>query len=489
MRTVAALCLSILLLAANAARAGWTYEAAYGGSGDDVARAVLETLNGNYLLVGYSTSSGSGTADGCLIEVAPHSEQVWQKFVDLGGEEHFLDAVQLNNGDLIIVGNIIPQGSDKPDGLIVRCDSTGQVIWSRIYGGSESEDLRSVAADPTGNLVAVGTTASFGHGAQDVWVVKFNADGDTVWVRTFGGTNKDYGRDVVVDAHGNMAVSACSYFMGSPDVYMLYLQPNAATTWIRSFGTGGWDEGYGVTLLGEITVFVGYMFTGWSYSHDMLAVAMNASGDTVWTGHYGTVIDDYAYAAATTHDGYILLAGEKRLSQSRPRDAICAKIDAQGKQLWLKEFAHDGSEFFYDVMETRTGHYLFVGFTTSFGNGGQDFYLVKTDPDGGVTGIEANASFTVPEQIALLPNYPNPFNPSTHVRFELPREAHVVVRVKNLRGRVVRTLFSGSANAGSHDLLWDGRNELQQEVPSGLYICTLRVNGEAVATRKMLLVR
>ena len=469
--------------------AGQTFEAAYGGSADDVARAVLETQNGNILLVGYSKSSGNGTWDGYLVEVTPRGKQVWQKFIDLGGDEYFADVLQLANGDLLLVGQAQAQGADNRDALLIRADSTGNLVWSKRIGGAEGDNAASLAACPDGNFVTVGSTRSFGHGDSDVWLIKFTADGDTLWTRTFGGTGHDEGRAVAVDGSGNIFISAMSHNPYSPDFYMLELAPNASTTWIRTYGTSGWDEGYGLTLLGDQAVFVGYRYVGAGRAHDMCAVSMKADGDTLWTGHYGTSLNEYAYGAATTHDGYLLLAGEQRVSGSSPKDAVAAKVDNSGHQVWLDLFSHDNSEIFYAAAETRSGYYLFVGFTNSFGNGGLDAYLVKTDANGVVTGVTSPSHQVVPAEFALRPNYPNPFNPETHIRYEVPKSCRVELVVLDVRGHLVRVLRQGTVSPGVYEAVWDGRDAQGQPVSSGVYVAQLRTGDRVVASRKMTLLK
>ncbi len=489
MRGVHLLAAVLAMLLPVGAFAGHTYESTYGGSGDDVARAVLETQNGKYLLVGYSKSSGNETWDGYLVEVAPHGEQIWQKFVDLGGDEFFNDELQLSNSDYLLAGKIKAQGSDNTDALLVRTDSSGNVLWHKTYGGSENDAASAIAACPDGNFIFVGSTKSYGHGNYDVWVVKVNPSGDTLWTRTFGGTTEEEAQDVAVDASGNIYISARTFNPYAPDFYMLDLAPNASTHWIVSFGTGGWEEGFGVSLLGERAVFAGYLHVGGGRSHDMCAVCMKADGDTAWTGHYGTYKDEYAYAVTTTPNNNLVMVGEQRLYSGAQKDAVVVKITASGQQLWFKEFAHDKDEIFRDVMVTSDGYYVLVGFTNSFGHGGRDMYLVKTTPDGEVTSVASRSTSATPRAYSLLVNYPNPFNPSTHVRFELPRAQEVELVVKDVRGHTVKVLQRGKLAAGVHDVVWQGQDERGQTVSSGVYFCILRSGNRVLATHKMMLLK
>ncbi|HOT98119.1 MAG TPA: SdrD B-like domain-containing protein [bacterium] len=87
-----------------------------------------------------------------------------------------------------------------------------------------------------------------------------------------------------------------------------------------------------------------------------------------------------------------------------------------------------------------------------------------------------NAVVEVPTKHALEQNYPNPFNPETRINFSLKEAGRVALTIYNVRGEAVRTLISGPMNAGAHMVVWDGRNDYGQPLPSGMYIYTMRVN-------------
>ena len=93
-----------------------------------------------------------------------------------------------------------------------------------------------------------------------------------------------------------------------------------------------------------------------------------------------------------------------------------------------------------------------------------------------------------PRQTALLQNHPNPFNPSTTIRFHLATRSDIRLDIYSVRGQRVRTLASGSHPAGSHTVAWDGRNDQGASVASGVYFYRL-VAGRFVQTRKMVLLK
>jgi hypothetical protein len=94
----------------------------------------------------------------------------------------------------------------------------------------------------------------------------------------------------------------------------------------------------------------------------------------------------------------------------------------------------------------------------------------------------------LPKQFALRQNFPNPFNPETKIRFDLPEQAEVTVRIFNLLGEEVVTLKQEKMPAGTHTLSWDGRNKAGQVAPNGVYFLRVEADNK-VATKKLLLVR
>ena len=103
---------------------------------------------------------------------------------------------------------------------------------------------------------------------------------------------------------------------------------------------------------------------------------------------------------------------------------------------------------------------------------------------------EIAGAFKKPDAFRLAQNVPNPFNPRTAIRFEVPGASGgaVELAVFDLLGQRVRTLASGSIEAGSHEITWDGRDEMGRDVSSGVYVARLKGEG-FVGARKMVLIR
>jgi hypothetical protein len=103
-------------------------------------------------------------------------------------------------------------------------------------------------------------------------------------------------------------------------------------------------------------------------------------------------------------------------------------------------------------------------------------------------GTTTAAPSITPQQLELLPNVPNPFNPTTHIRFATPAEGPVRIAIYDARGALIRVLVDKTFPSGHHDAVWDGRDGKGSAVSSGVYLCRLEQRSE-FRTRKIVLIK
>ena len=120
-----------------------------------------------------------------------------------------------------------------------------------------------------------------------------------------------------------------------------------------------------------------------------------------------------------------------------------------------------------------------TGYTDSFGFGGKDVWVVKTDENG----TEIESPF-IPQTTELFQNYPNPFNPVTSINYALSEAGQAELSVFNLNGQLVRSLVNGKQEKGAHKVEFDAG-----DLTSGLFIYSLKVDGKQVQSRKMMLLK
>ena len=122
------------------------------------------------------------------------------------------------------------------------------VVWTKTYGGPGNDRGYSVQQTSDGGYIIAAKRDFSGGGGSHIYLLKTNAHGDTVWAKTYGDTGYSEGLSVQQTADGGYIIvgSTHSLDVGRCDVYLVKTDPNGDTLWTRTYGGDGWDYGYSV---------------------------------------------------------------------------------------------------------------------------------------------------------------------------------------------------------------------------------------------------
>jgi hypothetical protein len=583
----------------------------YGGSSDDYGQSVYQTTDGGYIITGKTNSFGAGSYDVYLVKTDANGDTLWSRTYGGSGLDWGYSVQQTTDGGYIIASFTYSFGAGGPDFYLVKTDANGDSLWTRTYGGSSDDYGFSVQQTTDGGYIITGFTTSFGAGGWDVYLVKTDANGDTLWTRTYGGYANDDAQSVQQTSDGGYIIAGTteSFGAGGEDVYLVKTDANGDTLWTCTYGGSGGDRGQCV----QQTSDGGYIFAGATMSfgagsYDVYLVKTDANGDELWTRTYGGNGTDVGYSVRQTFDSGYILTGWTTSFGAGWEDVYVVRTDANGDTLWTRAYGGGYWEYGHSVQQTSDGGYIVAGATYSFGAGRDDFYLLKiageapepdvsieivpddppvTVPQGGSFGftgsvtnniedpqttdawtmaigpeketygpfkmrndveLEAGQTRTaqfnqrvanlaplgfydyiaycgdypstaidssffqveviagtssggeemgwvlmgsfsegeltdLPSEFALLSNYPNPFNASTVISYELPGVTHVKLEVYNLRGQKVATLVDAQQEAGYRSVTWQ-----DSEAASGVYFYKLTA-GDFTEVKRMTLLR
>lgn len=301
-------------------------------------------------------------------------------------EEGSSIAVTFDKG-FIMVGSTGSFGLGNSDIYIVKADSNGNYEWSKSYGGPQSDIGLSVKQTSDSGFVIAGYTNSFGAGGYDVYILKTDRLGDTLWTKTFGGTDWDLGYEVVQTLDGGYAIvgETYSFGLGDNDMYLIRIDSNGDLLWTKTYG--GVEQDYGRTLIE--TADTGFLIAGATYtfdtdSGDAFVVKTNNVGDITWTRHYGgTGMDMFNDAIESIDLGYVFL-GTTTGYDAKSKDAFLFRTDLTGVKTWhLTMGWPEGEEEGHELIELKYKQYVMLCTSNFFGAGGIDFYLVFADETGG----------------------------------------------------------------------------------------------------------
>lgn len=328
----------------------------------------------------------------------------------------FLGTADFGGGPITHVG-----GGDI---FVAKYDARGRHVWSQRFGGVGLDRSRAIAVDVFGNILVTGSfqrTADFGGGpltsagAVDVFLAKYDARGNHIWSRRFGGTGAETGISVDVDRAGNVLLTGefqrTVDFGGGPmtsagswDVFVVRLDFDGDHIWSRRFGDSGADAGWGIAadvdgnalVTGE---FMGTMDLGGGPRssagfEDIFVAKYDASGQHIWSRRFGLVDTDRGLDIAVDGSGNVLVTGRTYLGDFgggvvTVRGLFVAKFDPDGSHIWSQGYfgnldtpsiAVDGAGNVVVAGDMKTSVNFGGDFLSSTGT--WDVFVVRFDPDG-----------------------------------------------------------------------------------------------------------
>lgn len=307
----------------------------FGGTGNDIARSVIQLPDSGFMMAGYTNSFGAGGYDVLIVKTDKNGNKLWQNTYGGGDWDFAYDLIRGPDANFYIVGNTSSFGSGKKDGYLLKIDSIGNVIDQKFYGGVEDDELKSIISTNDNKLATVGFTKSKGELNGDGYFLKLELNGDTIFTRTFGGPYLDYALDLIQK--------------GQSQNYDFYLC--GAKTYSINAETRSYVQRYT-----ELGVFIA----------DTNDFRNNSNREFVSI----TNSQELPYISGLAHTidmGYPAL--QEEVFEIYP-DLHEGRINDSGDT---------GNEIIYSIEGTGDGGYLSVGSTDGYNSLGKDIYLIKRD--------------------------------------------------------------------------------------------------------------
>ena len=409
---------------------------AIGGTGDDYVKAVIQTTDGGYVLVGHTLSFGLGIY---IVKLDATGTIQWTKTMGIGSADIGNSIIQTKNNGYVIAGSTGSYGTGSPHMYIIKLDSNWIIEWSRTVGGSSGEYAYSIIQTVDSGYVAAGDTF-FGAGYFDMYLAKLSSSGSLQWTRTIGGNRNDVAYSIIqtLDSGVIAAGRTESFGAGDPgDMYIVKLNSNGILEWSKSIGGPNGETAYSIVQSSDS----GYVITGNTYSfgayvYDLYTVKIDKNGNSCGNS-----------SSLTSISGSGGILGIPNSSITFPASTITTPTPV---------ISSDG---------THTTLCL--------------------------VGSHRNSN-EIPKAFELEQNYPNPFNPTTKIKFAVPSNvkgetSNVKIIVYDILGKEVITLVNEQLQPGTYEVEFDG-----SKYSSGVYFYKLSAEsglGESTKTKKMLLVK
>ncbi len=263
--------------------------------------------------------------------------------------------------------------------LVFINSSFAQITFQKTFGGAQDDVFYSVQQTFDGGYIMVGCTNSFGAGSYDVYLVKTDLNGDTLWTKTYGGTGDDNGNFVqqTIDSGYIITGSTYSFGPGWEIIYLIKTDSKGDTIWTKTYEPLGPFGHGGVSLSVKQTLDGGYILdcTAQVNFPIILLIKTNAVGDTLWTRSYGMHVLGYESSILQTIDSGYIITGTR--DESNQYDVYLLKTDFNGNLIWKRTYGGNSfGDHGFSIRQTSDGGYIVTGNHNYFAGG---VCLIKTN--------------------------------------------------------------------------------------------------------------
>lgn len=292
--------------------------------------------------------------------------------------------------------------------IVLSAQQTPFLQWQKSFGGDMLDKIRSVKQTFDGGYILAGHTFSNkgdvknNHGQNDYWIIKLDAEGNTEWSKTYGGSSYDYAISAVQTSDSGYAVAGYTFSNdgdvsgnhGNYDYWIIKIDKNGGLQWQKTFGGTGNDFANSI----QQTADGGYIVAGSTASKDgdvtgnngntdFWVIKLDASGNLTWQKAFGDINNDQAYSVQQTKDNGYIVAGYTDVPL-KSRDYYILKLDATGNFQWQKRYGGNGIDVALSIQQISNGGYIVGGYSNSTdGNitnnhGKYDYWILNLNANG-----------------------------------------------------------------------------------------------------------
>jgi hypothetical protein len=301
------------------------WQKTYGGPGTEEGNAVRQTPDGGYVVAGSTNSFGSGDYDAWVLKLDQAGNVVWEKVYQMPlGDEAFSIERTVDGGYILAGYTTFAPRAPEREFWILKLSSQGTIETYRIFGGIERDQARSVKPTSGGGYIVAGSTDSFGAGSRDMWILKLDDFLNVTWQKAYGGTESESFRSIWEVSTGDYIVAGSTHSFGPANSTLVVK--------LDSLGTVEWERVYGSLRVPETiqeTPDGGFILASPSSlgpgGTAILLLKLDVAGNIEWEKTYGWLLEDSVESATQTGDGGFAVAGR----------STSFNLDATGRDLWI----------------------------------------------------------------------------------------------------------------------------------------------------------
>ena len=423
------------------------FEKVYGGNGYDYGNSVTQTYNKGYAVVGSTTSFGFGSTDAYLLLTDSMGVAIGHNtFGGINIDQGYSVKQTIDSG-LIIAGYTNSFGHGGYDMYVIKTDKNYNTVWEKTYGGTDWDFAYSIAQTPSDSgYIIAGSTYSYGSGNEDMYLVKTNSAGDTLWTKTYGGAGDDEARSVKPTIDGGYILTGNTKSFGDPngDMFIVKTDMHGDTAWTYKYQGPLDDNSYDVIEdISGTSYIIGGETKSAALGFQGAILRLNLSGAQIsFSSIYGSTADDGINSIAQSADGKFVTMGYTNSYGAGLSDFAFYQEKPIGSFVGSLTYGGGKDDVGHCIKNTADGGYIICGTSLSYSTL-EHIYLIKTDSTGHSTGAVVNVTTginsIIKEENNALTIYPNPANDFVSLKInnkELLNSKSITIKVIDVLGRV-----------------------------------------------------
>jgi hypothetical protein len=432
-------------------------------NGYDFGYGVVQHEDSSYMVCGSSSSFTDGPSQAFMLKIDSLGNYLWSKHYGGAETETATRVLYKKNFGYFLAGFTNSYGNGAYDYYLVKTDENGIQEWEKTYGGTEWERVNDAAMTRDTGAILVGHTNSWTGGDQDIYIVRTDINGDTLWTKRIGASGDDIAHSIVQYNDSTFFIGGEYYVEDSlmTKGFIMRIIDNGTVQWFDTVGNHGVNGIYDLDVDPFFVSFVGYWVEA-STQQKKIYFGLSSFDATFVPQEYEWTPNEYFREHVATYGNqnkkYITGKFKNLTSEAFGYDLVFARVNSS---LWWdnssSSLAYEGEDDSGQLIPTSDGGVLIVGYTSTLGAGGSNVFIEKIGPGDIHPVIDTNP---VIESLVFVNEtmissevrvYPNPA--SDFITIETNETNILDYSLCDMNGRIVKNGFvNGEGKVAVNDL-------------------------------------
>lgn len=378
-----------------------TFNLSIGGMGNEYGTHIIETSDKGFLIVGYTSGGTTRGEDGLIIKLDKKGNVLWSKNIGNLGTDRLYGCIELNSHYYVVGNSTSTSNKGGQDAWCTKLNLEGDIIWSKTFGGLGDDGFYKLLNLGGNRLAICGYSGGTGEQYAYLYLVKIGENGDIFFEKKYGSgltnTQTNTARNLTLAPNGAITLSGYTYCFGAgmhDGIIVSVDSANGNRNWTKTFGTLKEDALNTIfQSKDENLISSGSQGHNGTVNSKFWVVKMNGKGDTLWQKCY---YQNPAYAtngfmSKAEDDGFIAVLNESKAAGF----SLCymMRLNNVGIPVWTKTFDQANFEVFNSVLTTSDTSYVALGHFKRDGHGDYELFIVKLDKYGNMDSCCVKTSF------------------------------------------------------------------------------------------------